>query len=73
MLTAALGFDSYVVIRHGIYTMGESTPEESLGCYFCNDVVAPGDVSWEVALLSNFIFFHFFFVWDFKRSQWIIL
>ena len=43
VMNAALGFDSYVVMRHG----SESTPEGKtpLGCYFCNDVVAPADVS----------------------------
>lgn len=41
VMNAALGFDSYVAMRHGI------TPPEGgeaeLGCYFCNDVVAPAD------------------------------
>lgn len=32
LLNAALGLDSWLVIRHG---------GGSLGCYFCNDVVAP--------------------------------
>jgi len=37
-----LGFDTYVVMRHG---MGdEEHPGQELGCYFCNDVVAPADV-----------------------------
>lgn len=53
VMNAALGFDTYVVMRHGAKiddsTKG-STPngqqhQESLGCYFCNDVVAPADVS----------------------------
>ncbi|KAL3608432.1 Autophagy protein 7 [Fusarium poae] len=41
VMNAALGFDSYVVMRHGT----ESSPEGQtpLGCYFCNDVVAPAD------------------------------
>jgi len=42
-ITIALGFDTFVVMRHGV------SPEEHkqvpgyerLGCYFCNDVVAP--------------------------------
>jgi len=38
VINAALGFDRYVVLRHGRNT-------EDLGCYFCTDVVAPGDVS----------------------------
>eukprot|EP01114_Cavostelium_apophysatum_P021406 TRINITY_DN7457_c0_g1_i3.p1 TRINITY_DN7457_c0_g1~~TRINITY_DN7457_c0_g1_i3.p1 ORF type:complete len:569 (-),score=161.84 TRINITY_DN7457_c0_g1_i3:54-1760(-) len=40
LINCALGFDSYLVMRHGV-----STPEEKseLGCYFCNDVVQPQD------------------------------
>lgn len=52
---AALGFDSYVVMRHGVVSnppgddknnIKESEDQSSnpnLGCYFCNDVVAPLD------------------------------
>jgi ubiquitin-like modifier-activating enzyme ATG7 len=36
LINAALGFDSYLVMRHGI-------PGSNLGCYFCNDVVSPRD------------------------------
>jgi ubiquitin-like modifier-activating enzyme ATG7 len=43
VLNAALGFDTYVVMRHGLKTTQEG--EVELGCYFCNDVVAPADVS----------------------------
>ncbi|PYI00487.1 E1-like protein-activating [Aspergillus sclerotiicarbonarius CBS 121057] len=39
VMNAALGFDSYVVMRHGIKIDGN--PSTELGCYFCNDVVAP--------------------------------
>jgi ubiquitin-like modifier-activating enzyme ATG7 len=42
VLNAALGFDSYVVMRHGVRIEDR---EQELGCYFCNDVVAPADVS----------------------------
>jgi len=47
VMNAALGFDTYVVMRHGAKTdaLSLDTKEESLGCYFCNDVVAPADVS----------------------------
>ena len=55
MITAALGFDTFLVMRHGSREVGNvvsqgtapfsAIPGSSLGCYFCNDVVAPGDVS----------------------------
>ncbi|KAI1317857.1 Autophagy protein 7 [Mortierella claussenii] len=46
VINAALGFDTFLVMRHGVgqdqeyHTSSGSTP---LGCYFCNDVVAPTD------------------------------
>lgn len=40
VMNAALGFDSFLVMRHGSRNNGENL----LGCYFCNDVVAPTDV-----------------------------
>jgi ubiquitin-like modifier-activating enzyme ATG7 len=43
VLNAALGFDTFVVMRHGL--KAEKEGEVELGCYFCNDVVAPADVS----------------------------
>lgn len=60
-ITAALGFDSFLVMRHGAGPSGschDSTSQtnianlslnatntrQRLGCYFCNDVVAPIDV-----------------------------
>ncbi len=39
VVNAALGFDSYLVMRHGNRTRGDC----ALGCYFCSDVVAPSD------------------------------
>ena len=42
VMNAALGFDTYVVMRHGVAS-GDGGPA-ALGCYFCNDVVAPSDV-----------------------------
>ncbi|KAJ2262087.1 Autophagy protein 7 [Coemansia sp. RSA 376] len=40
VLCVALGFDSYVAMRHGVKSDSGSM---NLGCYFCNDVVAPAD------------------------------
>ncbi|KAM0088287.1 Autophagy protein 7 [Aspergillus fumigatus] len=39
VINAALGFDSFVVMRHGV--RNDADPTSELGCYFCNDVVAP--------------------------------
>lgn len=44
VMNAALGFDSYVVMRHGVKPSEEQKGGEELGCYYCNDVVAPADV-----------------------------
>ena len=38
VINAALGFDSLLVMRHGM----PGSPCQ-LGCYFCNDVVAPAN------------------------------
>lgn len=37
VINAALGYDSYLVMRHGVQSV------DRLGCYFCSDVVAPSD------------------------------
>ena len=42
VMNAALGFDSFVVMRHGANNLED--PDQELGCYFCYDVVAPADV-----------------------------
>ncbi|KAI4526196.1 E1-like protein-activating [Schizophyllum commune Loenen D] len=50
VLNAALGFDTFLVMRHGpratahaehVKKTGKET--KRLGCYYCNDIVAPGD------------------------------
>ena len=38
VITAAIGFDSFLVMRHG-------NNENKLGCYFCTDIVTPTDTS----------------------------
>uniref|UniRef100_A0A4W4DY53 Ubiquitin-like modifier-activating enzyme ATG7 n=1 Tax=Electrophorus electricus TaxID=8005 RepID=A0A4W4DY53_ELEEL len=55
IVNAALGFDTFVVMRHGLKrnrtsdtgdtrsSLFSNIPGHRLGCYFCNDVVAPGD------------------------------
>ena len=53
VMNAALGFDTYLVMRHGgppSATTGD-TPAR-LGCYFCNDIVAPSDVSSRLPFLA---------------------
>lgn len=57
VINAALGFDTFVVMRHGIQKKSATTSEipntegvkqingENLGCYFCTDVTAPGNVN----------------------------
>ena len=50
MMNAALGFDSFLVMRHGARPKEGSVSDSGslgkhLGCYYCNDVVAPADVS----------------------------
>ncbi|KAL8703276.1 MAG: hypothetical protein Q9201_003539 [Fulgogasparrea decipioides] len=41
VMNAALGFDSFVVMRHGMEDNAQL--QQGLGCYFCSDVVAPAD------------------------------
>jgi ubiquitin-like modifier-activating enzyme ATG7 len=43
VLNAALGFDSYLVMRHGSRE-NSGNGLKRLGCYYCNDIVAPADV-----------------------------
>lgn len=78
-ITAALGFDSYVVMRHGAGPLSYVSDTKSegedalsaqignlhmegadertrLGCYFCNDVVAPIDVIFLITKTSHIQF-----------------
>merc|ERR1719487_2332525 len=55
VMNVALGFDTYLVMRHGLPSSSSSEKVDSaqvkpgsiywgqLGCYYCNDVVAPMD------------------------------
>ena len=56
VINSALGFDSFLVMRHGVKNpnnkislketnyQASKIESENLGCYFCNDIVAPGNV-----------------------------
>jgi len=41
VMNAALGFDTFLVMRHGV--RATLAKEDRLGCYYCNDIVAPAD------------------------------
>lgn len=47
LINSALGFDSYLVMRHGHggpeLAARETNGGERLGCYFCMDVIGPGN------------------------------
>ncbi|ODQ66455.1 autophagy-related protein 7, partial [Nadsonia fulvescens var. elongata DSM 6958] len=47
VINVALGFDSFVVMRHGVcpevITDENNDRSPHLGCYFCNDIMAPTD------------------------------
>ena len=46
LINTALGFDSYLIMRHGHSPMTDdvNVKEPSrVGCYFCSDIVAPGN------------------------------
>jgi ubiquitin-like modifier-activating enzyme ATG7 len=58
IINVALGFDTYLIMRYGrkngdavakveaSSTRFQKISGTELGCYFCNDVTAPGNVSW---------------------------
>ncbi|KAJ1301333.1 hypothetical protein OPQ81_003733 [Rhizoctonia solani] len=43
VMNAALGFDSFLVMRHGVRASRADGESPRLGCYYCNDIVAPAD------------------------------
>ncbi|TEB20552.1 E1-like protein-activating [Coprinellus micaceus] len=43
VINAALGFDTFLVMRHGVRAKDVKGGAQRLGCYYCNDIVAPGD------------------------------
>ena len=56
VINSALGFDSFLVMRHGVKSdepevefdskvklTTNDIPSSQLGCYYCNDIVAPGN------------------------------
>ncbi|KAJ7512741.1 hypothetical protein B0H11DRAFT_1947177 [Mycena galericulata] len=43
VLNAALGFDTFLVMRHGVRASLVRPEATQLGCYYCNDIVAPAD------------------------------
>ncbi|KAM3586202.1 Autophagy protein 7 [Umbelopsis sp. WA50703] len=48
VINAALGFDTYLVMRHGVpggpsASVNDDKAAIQLGCYYCNDIVAPAD------------------------------
>lgn len=63
-MNVALGFDTFLAMRHGVPpAVGEPAPPPAsvkagepytgrLGCYYCNDIVAPMDVSDTCARLT---------------------
>uniref|UniRef100_A0A2K5E9X1 Ubiquitin-like modifier-activating enzyme ATG7 n=1 Tax=Aotus nancymaae TaxID=37293 RepID=A0A2K5E9X1_AOTNA len=83
VINAALGFDTFVVMRHGLKKpkqqgagdlcpnhpmasadlLGSSLfaniPGYKLGCYFCNDVVAPGDPPTSLGLVPHQVLDHY--------------
>nr|VWO96764.1 Ubiquitin-like modifier-activating enzyme ATG7 (ATG12-activating enzyme E1 ATG7) (Autophagy-related protein 7) [Ganoderma boninense] len=52
VLNAALGFDTFLVMQHG--ARKPNVQGQRLGCYYCNDIVTPSDVSsWFATVLRR--------------------
>src|ERR1700742_3575975 len=58
VMNAPLGFDTYLVMRHG--ARAATSLENRLGCYYCNDIVAPTDV--RLIFLLHFDYFQLIIV-----------
>jgi hypothetical protein len=67
VINAALGFDSYLVMRHGVQMPG--TDKRSLGCYYCTDVVAPGNVRRIIYKPIFYIIDFFFLIISLQRIE----
>lgn len=59
-----MGFDTFLVMRHGAKIENHEVIGDhcskiidgcELGCYFCNDIVAPGNVSIFFIYVSTFV------------------
>ena len=51
VICVALGYDSYLIMRHGMCTEEEENASPlRLGCYFCNDIQAPTETTAHLAL-----------------------
>lgn len=62
VVNAALGFDSFLVMRHGAGAQSDKLKErgkKGLGCYYCNDIVAPTDVRPTRHQLCSLFFFSY--------------
>jgi ubiquitin-like modifier-activating enzyme ATG7 len=65
VMNAALGFDTFLVMRHGARPKEGAKVElgptgvntRNLGCYYCNDVVAPADVRLSLSLFVHWLIF----------------
>jgi ubiquitin-like modifier-activating enzyme ATG7 len=79
VVNAALGFDTYLVMRHGAEgekvdfskaDLKAAVPGSELGCYFCNDVVAPKDVRGSTLAFVSFCLNLSFVASLFRTGPW---